>query len=570
MLARSTLAVSAFLAVALVAPLRGQDPSATKPKAVEKASQAASTEVFDVRRFGAVGDGVRLDTAALQRAIDACVAGGGGTVLVPAGKYLSGTITLKSNVTLHLAPSAVILGSPDLSHYATAIERCGFTLHSHIDKCLVYAAKAENVAITGRGTIDGQGRLFPLAAPGGGTAQRPMLLRMASCKNVALEGVTLRNAGAWCAHFLACDGVRVRGVSIFNRANGNNDGIDLMSTRNVAISDCTLMCEDDCICFQDMSDELPVQDIVITNCVMSTRWAAIRSGGAHRGGIRNVAVSNCVIRDTYGCGIKLQISGNGSLENMTFSNIVMENVSCPISLRLGNHHYNGEKRNPAFPFGTMRNLSFNNIRASVLSEAALKKAIASLYDAHSSTPRTAYPGEERQCISICGIPGHPIEGITLSDIHVTCPGGGTREEAARRDLPEMEDEYPEYFMWGVLPAYGLYARHAKGLSLDNVRFDLARPDARPAITCDDVEDLDLSHVRAAAAPEAESLIRLRSTRGAFVHGCRPLGAAGTFLRVEGRTSRDIVLGSNDLHLVRKAIETADGAEIQAVSQQPGR
>jgi hypothetical protein len=309
---------------------------------------------------------------------------------------------------------------------------------------------------------------------------------------------------------------------------------------------------------------------VITNCVMSTRWAAIRSGGAHRGGIRNVAVSNCVIRDTYGCGIKLQISGNGSLENMTFSNIVMENVSCPISLRLGNHHYNGEKRNPAFPFGTMRNLSFNNIRASVLSEAALKKAIASLYDAHSSTPRTAYPGEERQCISICGIPGHPIEGITLSDIHVTCPGGGTREEAARRDLPEMEDEYPEYFMWGVLPAYGLYARHAKGLSLDNVRFDLARPDARPAITCDDVEDLDLSHVRAAAAPEAESLIRLRSTRGAFVHGCRPLGAAGTFLRVEGRTSRDIVLGSNDLHLVRKAIETADGAEIQAVSQQPGR
>jgi hypothetical protein len=398
-----------------------------------------------------------------------------------------------------------------------------------------------------------------------------MLLRMASCKNISIEGVTLRNAGAWCAHFFGCDGVRVRGVNIFNRANGNNDGIDLMNTRHVFISDCTLMCEDDCICFQNMSDELPVQDIVITNCVMSTRWAAIRSGGAHRGGIRNVTVSNCVIRDTYGCGIKLQISGNGTMENMTFSNIVMENVSCPISLRLGNHHYNGENRDTAFPFGTMRNILFNNIRASVLDEAALKKAVASLYTAHSSTPRTAYPGEERQCISICGIPGHPVEGVTLSDVHVTYPGGGTREDAARRELPELEDQYPEYFMWGVLPAYGLYARHAKGLSLNNVRFELARPDLRPAITCDDVEDLDVSDVRAAANPEAESLIRLRSTRDALIHGCRPLGQAGTFLRAEGPACRDITLAGSDLHRARKTVETADGAAAGAVSEKrPGQ
>jgi hypothetical protein len=244
----------------------------------------------------------------------------------------------------------------------------------------------------------------------------------------------------------------------------------------------------------------------------------------------------------------------------------MENVSCPISLRLGNHHYNGEKRDPAFPFGTMRGILFNSIRASVLDEAALKTAIASLYTVNSSTPRTAYPGEERQCISICGIPGHPVEGVALSDVHVTYPGGGTREDSARRDLPELEDQYPEYFMWGVLPAYGLYARHAKGLSLNNVRFDLARPDARPAITCDDVEDLNVCDVRAAANPDTESLLRLRSTRDALIHGCRPLGKAGTFLRVEGRACRDITLHGNDLHRARKAVETADGADARAVSE----
>jgi len=168
------------------------------------------------------------------------------------------------------------------------------------------------------------------------------------------------------------------------------------------------MCEDDCICFQNMSHEMPVQDIVITNCLMSTAVGGDPIGGAHRGGIRNVTVSNCVIRDTYGCGIKLQISGNGTMEDMTFSNIVMDNVLLPISLRFGNHHYNGEQRDESFPFGTMKNLLFSNIRASVLDEESLKKAITSFYAEYDwKTPPRPYPGEERQCISICGIPVIP-------------------------------------------------------------------------------------------------------------------------------------------------------------------
>jgi hypothetical protein len=153
-----------------------------------------------------------------------------------------------------------------------------------------------------------------------------------------------------------------------------------------------------------------------------------------------------------------------------------------------------------------------------------------------------------------------VEGVTLRGIQVSYPGGGTREDAQRRELPELEDQYPEYFMWGVLPAYGLYARHVQGLSLEGVQFDAARSDLRPAVVCDDAEDVDISGLRARGNLAAESLIRLRSTREAFVHGCRLMGEAETFLRVEGRECRDITLIGNELQGARRAVETAAGAE----------
>lgn len=476
-------------------------------------SPNTGASVFNIRDFGAVGDGVTMDTTAIQAAIDACTADQGGTVLVPAGTFLTGTLFLKSNVTLHLAARALILGSTSLADYATNIARCGFVNETSIDKCLIYAENAENVGITGRGRVDGQGGAFKPILEDGTRGQRPMLTRLYRCRNVLFEGVTLGGAGSWCSHFRECFDVRVTGVTIHNRVNGNNDGIDLMSTSRVRISDCTIICQDDAICFQNMSDDYPVEDIVITNCIMSTRWAAIRSGGAHRGGIRNVTVSNCVIRDTYGCGIKLQVSGNGSMENMAFSNIVMPGVSCPISLRFGNAHYNNESRDERYPWGTMRNILFSNIWASVLDEATLRRSVV--------LPDSLYEGEERQCISICGIPDHPVEGITLSDIHVVCPGGGTAEDAENLNPPEHEDQYPEYFMWGVLPAYGLYARHAKTLTLDNVRFELASPDARPPIVCDDVDGLDIRGLRAPLPPEADAMVKTRDVRRVSLVDCVP-------------------------------------------------
>ncbi len=517
-----------------------------------------ATAVFDVRRFGAVGDGTTLDTTAVQTAIDSCSESNGGTVLLPAGQYLVGTIRLKSNVALELAPKAVLLGTRDLAQYATNIARCGFVNETAIDKCLVYAEHAERIAILGRGTVDGQGAAFPGTLPNGTRGDRPMLLRFFQCTNVLVEGVTLRSAGSWCSHYRECTDIRVHGITIDNRVNGNNDGIDLMSSQNVRISDCTMLCGDDAICLQNMSDERPIENIVINNCIMSTRWAALRTGGAHRGGIRHVTMSNCFIYDTYGCGIKLQVSGNGSLEEMAFTGLVMENVTSPISLRLGNHHYNNEKRDERYPFGRMRNILFSNIRASVIDEHRLQHVLID-----------RYPGEERQCISICGIPSHPVEGITLSDIHMTFPGGGTKADADRRELPELEDQYPEYFMWGVLPAYGLYARHAKQITLNNVRFELASRDLRPAIICDDVTDLELAGLKAAGDPAAESLIRLRASRKAFIHTSRPLGKIETFLRLEGRQTTGVTLAANKLDEVQRVVVQVDGAAAPDLRMQVG-
>jgi hypothetical protein len=160
-------------------------------------------------------------------------------------------------------------------------------------------------------------------------------------------------------------------------------------------------------------------------------------------------------------------------------------------------------------------------------------------------------------MGIAGLPGHPVENVVLENIHVTYPGGGTLEEARRADIPERESAYPENTTFGVLPAYGFYMRHAKGITLCDVRLELEKPDLRPALMCDDVEDLELMGFKAPMFGD-EPLIRLRQTRVALIQNSRPLSEAANFLRVEGDQSRDVALLSNDLRRVGKIAEKADG------------
>jgi hypothetical protein len=511
----------------------------------ESAGGKGITYLYNVIDFGATGDGTHPDADAIQKAIDTCFAHGGGTVFLPKGDYLSKTLILKSNVTLHLAAGARILATGKIEDYRP---------HS----CVLYAQDAHNITLAGEGVVDGRGEGVP-GSCGSGPCDRYKIIHFDRCRDILITRVTLKDSAEWCTHLSECEEVRIEGVQVHSYVNANNDGFDIDSCQNVFISDCHIKCGDDAIALKTNST-LPCKNITVTNCVLSTRWAAFRFGPEARGNFEEITVSNCAIHDTFGCGIKLQMNEGAQMKNILFNNLVMENVTGPIALRLANWVSGTIPRegNENRPIGTFQNVIFSNIRARVAA-VAQPELLNPAWHAES--------GEEKSCISITGLPGHPIEGIVLSNIHITFPGGGTAEEAARRTVPDLPNTYPEYFMFGVLPAYGLYGHHVRNLSLNNVRFDVASPDLRPAIVCDDVEGLELADFQAEGNEQVECLVRLQQTRRAFIHGCSSLHTSQTFLRVEGSESRDIGLIGNDFRLAKTPVELGYGSRQGAVEVQ---
>jgi hypothetical protein len=522
---------------------------------LKKESLMPQDNFFSVRDFGAVGDGAALDTRAIQAAIDACALQSGGTVYFPPGTYRTGTLTLQSHVTLHVGPNAKLLGSTSLADYPP-LGRGG--IYEFIDNyCLLNASDAHHIALVGEGIVDGQGAAFPCGtegfnfedesvAPAPQAFIRPMLIHFTNCQDVTIRQLALQHAASWCCNLETCKEVRIQGVHLFNRANQNNDGFDITDCEDVMISDSHIDCGDDAIALKEGG-----RRIVVTNCIISTRWSAIRIGPEARGVFRDIAVSNCVIYDTYGCAIKLQEVEGGVMENISFDNLVMTHVTGPISLRLGGYRGYKMERAESLPIGVLRNIRFSNIQATVADNA---------YPLPHEVP--AFPGEKKSCVNITGVPGFWVENITLSGIHFTFPGGGDQEDACG-PVPELRDHYPEYHMFGALPAYGMYVRHAKGISLENVVFDLENPDLRPAFVCDDVEDLELGNVRASVNSERE-VLQLRDTRCAFIHGCRVLTDARLFANVTGAASREILLMANDLRRVAQPYAVTDGANQQSV------
>jgi hypothetical protein len=533
------------------------------PHNSQRKDDSGTLHVFSVRDFGATGDGVTPDTGAIQAAIDACTKTGGGTVLLPPGNYLSGTITLKDHVTLHVGASARLLGSTSLADYPNIRRDAGgmFGLE-YLDYCLLNACGAHHITLTGEGIVDGQGAAFPYgtenfnfedqaSAINQQSFIRPTLLRFADCHDVTISHLTLRDAASWCCNMEKCKELRIHGVHLVNRANQNNDGFDLNQCEDVMISDCHLDCGDDAIALQEGGLR-----IVVTNCVFTTRWSAIRLGPAAKGVFRDIAVSNCVIYDTYGAAVKIQEVEGGVMENISFDNLVMEHVTGPISLRLGGYLGWRNERKESLPIGVLRNIRFSNIRATVADDA---------YPLPHEVP--AFPGEKKSCLNITGVPGYFVENVSFRGVHITFPGGGSREDA-QRDVPELRDRYPEYHMFGTLPAYGIYLRHVKGLTFEDVTLDTAAPDLRPALVGEDVEDLELSNFRATGSG-ASMLLRLRGARQVYLHGCRPLDAVPLFLSVEGAASREILLQANDLRRAGRSCTLADGAPPEAINEEIG-
>lgn len=507
-------------------------------------SALGADHVVDVRDCGATPDGKTLCTRAIQAAVDQCATAGGGTVYLPAGKWLSGTIYLKSHVTLLLDSGCTLLGSTDPGDYPDNIPDVRSYTDSYVRQSLLAGEDLDEVAIRGSGTIDGNGAAFLWKE----YINRPYLIRLVNCRDVLVEGVKLRNSAMWMQHYLACDRVRISGITVWNHATYNNDGVDIDACHDVTISDCFFDTDDDGVCLKSTLDRA-CENVTISNCVVSSHCNAIKMGTESNGGFRNITITNCTIHSPrhsetiYGrsrgnSGIALEIVDGGDLDRVAISNITIQGVCVPIFMRLGNRARPFTEGMPKPGVGRFRNVSLSNIVAT---------------DAFNIG------------CSITGLPGHPIENVTLSDVSLTFDGGGTTKHADKK-VQERAEIYPSYNMFGVLPAYGFYCRHVEGLRFRNVRLRTDEPDWRPALVLDDVEDAVIDGLDTLCSTDAGPVIRLTQTRGAFIRGCRPKDPQDSFLKLDGHATERVVLMGNDLRLVNRIARIAPEVSGEALVQ----
>ncbi|HSY16948.1 MAG TPA: glycosyl hydrolase family 28 protein [Candidatus Acidoferrales bacterium] len=558
------------------------------------------TRTYNIRDFGAKGDGTTLDTAALQAAIDACNKDQGGTVLVPAGTFVIGTTELKSNVTLHIAAQGVLLGSDHGPDYfaADAIPLHGDTTLEDGNTGLLFAVNAENITVEGPGMIDGHGSRFhgpnrgdPSPAGISGS-HRPYHLMFYRCKNLHVRDIFLKDCAFHSMRIVQCTYAWFSGIHLRSRVISNNDGFHFISCEYMHVANCDIQCQDDaCALFGSC------KFVTVTDCTFSTRWSVFRFGG---GSAENISVTNCIIDTVFGCPIKLHGSPSSRFENMMFSNLIMNNVTGPISIGLGargrrrqamlaggqtnspsgamtgaetnivanvatnglagtstNNLPGGYEPEPTpedltQPPGIIRNISFSGIRATVVKPFPLPE----------SEWKSGYnPGEKFSCIGLNAVGEGWLENISFNDVHITFPGGGTAEQAAVRDVPKA---IGEYYAAGIFPCYALYARQVRGLTLQNVRFEIAASDLRPAIVFDHVSDASVNGLSVQGDPAAESALRFIESQDVLLSATRLIKPAPVFLQVEGAANAGITIDGGDISKAATPVAFKNGASEKAV------
>jgi polygalacturonase len=417
--------------------------------------RAANT--FSVLDFGAKPDGETLNTGALQRAIDECGRKGGGTVTLAAGRYVSGTILLRDGVTLRLEEGATLLGSTNLADYRL-IDDFRDGTGAAMGYCFVGAVEQKNVGIEGPGAIDGRGKEVLAARGPGDRSKRPFLVRLLRCSGVSLDGVELRQSAAWCTHLFRCRDVTAAGVRIYNHAGSNNDGFDIDSCQRVRIADCDIDTGDDSICLKTTGPQ-PCRDVAIRNCRLKSNCAAVKCGTESVGDFENIRVTDCRILGAGLGGIKLLSVDGSNLRDVVVSGVTMEAGRVPVFLRLGARLKTFRAGDEKKPVGSLKGVAIRNLRATA----------------------------EGPGILISGIPGHSVEDVTFDDVVIRLPGGGVKDDPPVA-VPEAEAAYPEIRMFGPkLPAWGVYARHVRGLKMSGVRMSVEKADGRPERVMEDAE-----------------------------------------------------------------------------------
>ncbi|MBN1479699.1 glycoside hydrolase family 28 protein [candidate division KSB1 bacterium] len=478
-------------------------------------SFAIAQHYFNIQEYGAVGDGLTLNTTAIQKAIDDC-ATNGGTVYVPPGRFLSGTLFLKSGVALYFDHGAVLLGSTHQDDYPVTIPARRSYTDNYVVRSLIYAEKAQRLSIYGTGTIDGQGEAFKdRRSYDDPYKRRPYLIRMIDCRDISIKDITLVNSPMWVQHYLACDNLHIDGISVRSHVAGNNDGIDIDACRHVRIANCHIESGDDAIVLKSTTNRA-CEDVVVTNCLLSSHCNAFKLGTESSGGFVNILFSNSTIYDTRLAAIALETVDGGRLERVNVNNIVINKAGTAIFVRLGNRArpFLADTTADQPGIGSLRNVNISHIIADSIGPIGC---------------------------SITGIPAQSVRDIRLSDIFINYIGGGSLPPA-ETVVPEHEASYPEFHMFGVLPAYGFYIRHVDTVSIHNMHLSYAEPDERPALYFEDVQNITLFDFFAQLESAAPALVRMKNVNSGLVHGCRIRGIS-TFLFAQATS--DLILMNND-------------------------
>ncbi len=526
------LAIDGLLALLLVtiAPQAyAQAPSAaSKTSLVSQSSSKGRSPtafpVYNINDYGAVGDNTTLNSKAIQRAIDRAAEDGGGTVFLPPGDYLTGTIRLRDNITLYLENGCTIWGSANLADYDPK--------HRH----LIYAEDAKNVVIRGQGTINGNGPLFwdngRLEQWLDGKIKLPRtreMLRFTRCDNVVLENIDVNYGAYWNIGLTNCDRVTILAITmrngVYEEDGPNTDGINLWNCTKVQISDCDIITGDDCIVVQGTS-----RDVTITNCNLQTPETALMISG-----VRNLTFSNSTIHDS-GCGIGFRV-----WSSIVVDGVVINNIAMSVSKKFkggGTAIYMWSfplyvetaipKETPLPPPGILKNVVISNVTAAA-----------------------------NGLVCVNGDENGYVEGLTLENIKLFMYGGKTCRLNRSPPYP-----FPIYGFHGASP-YSLFFRHVTDLKLHNVQIDWntpEKPEWGSALRCWKVNDLEIDgftgrQSKASGAPA----ICLKDVHGAFIHDCCAIKGTNTFLKLDAGVY-DVSLMNNDLSRAKRVYALAPDAK----------